>query len=118
MLGCSGRPKYPPLESARRVMVQFENQHRRKSRNAFTTPNGMMTIKNAATTQLEEMKCRPQSNKTNASKKMRMVRGHCDLLRLMGFVMPAMLSRLCQPYKLFQRPHVISKSGFHCWRYA
>ncbi len=30
--------------------------------------------------------------------------------------MPVMLSRLQQPYKLFDGPNMIHESSFHCWR--
>jgi hypothetical protein len=51
----------------------------------------MITIKNAATAQLEEIACNPHSARISPSKRIRTVNGHRDL---MGFVMSAILSRL------------------------
>jgi hypothetical protein len=76
------------------VASQFENQRCRKSTNTFTVPNGMMTMKNAATAQFVEMTCNPHSDRTSPSRRMRTVKCHCDLLRLIGFVMPAISSPL------------------------
>jgi hypothetical protein len=79
-------------------------QRCRKSTNAFTLPNGMMTIKNAATAQFDDMTWNPRRTRTRPSRRIRIVRGPCDLPRWMGFVIPAMLARPQQPCKFFHIP--------------
>jgi hypothetical protein len=51
----------------------------------------MMTIKKAATIQFEGMIWNPHSDRTSPSMRRRIVIGHCERLRVLGLVMPAII---------------------------